>query len=209
MNILKTTFEYLPSILTPFKLEILSIFYGINWRYEYKKSFEFDLLKDNIDDLFEERIVERGKKYLKNNKVLFLEKIDNRYFSVVNGSSEKKYVVIIEYDEENKKLELFCDCPCEFYCKHIYAVFSCIKEKYENRFFKIMYKNPNVDLYERIMNFDYLLCTGIVENNFEIINSNGKLELMPILDRNWEVLEDDDDRSLSILLNEIYINEKI
>lgn len=56
VNILKTTFEYLPNILSPFKFEILSLFYGINWRYEYKKSFEFDLYNGNIDDLFDEKI---------------------------------------------------------------------------------------------------------------------------------------------------------
>ena len=87
-------------------------------------------------------------------------------------------------------MQVYCTCPCEFYCKHIYAVILAIRNNKGNRFYKIMYKNPNKNLLERIMDFEYLLCLGIIEQNFEIINNYGEIELIPILDKNdkynWE-----------------------
>ena len=63
-----------------------------------------------------------------------------------------------------------------------------------------MYKNPNKNLLERIMDFEYFLCLGVVEQNLEIINNYGELELVPILDvnnkYNWEILEDSEDEKL-------------
>ena len=64
-----------------------------------------------------------------------------------------------------------CSCPCEFYCKHIYSVLLSIRNKEEKRFYKIMYKNPDKSLLERVMEFDYFLCLGVVEQNLEIINN--------------------------------------
>lgn len=210
VTIIQTIFDHLPKMLEVFLFQILSSFYGTQWRYEYKKTFDFDLFSDDIDKLFEEQIIYRGNNYFNNHKVKFLEKIDDRYFAVVNGTKdEDKYVVIIDYNHEEQKMNVFCNCPCEFYCKHIYAVLKCIQNDIYNRFFKIMYKKSNVNLYERVVNFDYLLCLGTVESNFEVINRNGLIELIPILDRNWEVLEDDENRTLSKAINQIYIEEKI
>ena len=44
-----------------------------------------------------------------------------------------------------------------------------IRNKEEKRFYKIMYKNPDKSLLERVMEFDYLQCLGVVEQNLEII----------------------------------------
>ena len=104
-------------------------------------------------------------------------------------------------DLENKKMQVYCSCPCEFYCKHIYSVLLSIRNKEEKRFYKIMYKNPDKSLLERVMEFDYFLCLGVVEQNLEIINNYGEIELVPILDYkgrcNWTVLEDTEDEKLT------------
>ena len=98
-------------------------------------------------------------------------------------------------------MQVYCSCPCEFYCKHIYSVILAIRENRIKRFYKIMYKNPNKNLMERIMDFDYQLCLGIVEQNFEIVNNYGEIELIPILDSNntcnWNILEDSEDEELT------------
>ena len=64
-----------------------------------------------------------------------------------------------------------------------------------------MYKNPDKSLLERVMEFDYFLCLGVVEQNLEIINNYGEIELVPILDFkgrcNWTVLEDTEDEKLT------------
>lgn len=192
-------FKNMPRFYENFFFEITAEFTDTTERYEYKKEFDFDLFNSDIDKLFSNQIIERGKKYYEQEKVIFLEKINERYFAIVEGT--EKYLVIIKYNEENKKMQVYCSCPCEFYCKHIYSVLLAIKNDQENRFYKIIYKNPNKNLLERIMEFDYLLCLGIVEQNFEVINNYGEIELIPILDKdnqyNWEVLEDSEDEKLT------------
>ena len=178
-------------------------------RYEYKKEFNFDLFNDDINKIFAFQIIERGKNYYEENKVKFLEKIDEeRFFAVVEGTDN--YLVVIKYNDENKKMQVYCSCPCEFYCKHIYAVILAIRNNNFKRFYKIYYKNPNVSLMQRVANYDYQLCMGIIEKNFLIVNNDGEIELIPIFDSNgkcnWQVLEDDEDMSLTRLLQDIIRN---
>ena len=108
-------------------------------------------------------------------------------------------------------MQVYCSCPCEFYCKHIYAVILAIRNNDFNRFYKINYKNPNLSIMDRVLNFDYQLCMGIIEKNFEIINNDGEIELIPIFDSNgkcnWQILEDDEDMTLARQLQDIIHNE--
>lgn len=63
-----------------------------------------------------------------------------------------------------------------------------------------MLKNSNQNLLELVENFEYFLCLGLKEKSFEIINHDGCLETVPILDENgkynWEILEDSEDETL-------------
>ena len=199
MDLFIFIFDHMPRIYEEFLFEILSKLTHSSERYEYKKEFEFDLFEDDIDELFEYIISVRGKKYYEEGRVQFLEKIDDRYFAVVEGS--EKYLTVINYNEEEQKMKVYCSCPCEFYCKHIYAVIMAIRNNEFKRFYKVMYNNTNKDLYERIVDFDYYLCTGVVEQNLELINNYGEIELVPILDINnecnWKVLEDSEDEELT------------
>lgn len=192
-------FHSMPKMYEPLFHELLANFSNSTEKYEYKKEFSFDLFEGDIDKLFKHQIVERGKRYYEENKIKFLEKIDDRYFAVVEGN--EKYLTIIKYIEEEKIMQVFCTCPCEFYCKHMYAVILAIRNHESKRFYKIMYRNPDKDLLQRVMNFEYSLCLGVVEQNFEIINDYGDFELVPILDKtgryNWEVLEDSEDEDLT------------
>ena len=191
-------FKNMPRKYEGFMYELLAKLTGSTEKYEYKKEFEFDLFNGDINEIFRYPIVQRGQKYYEEDKIEFLEKIDNRYFAIVEGT--EKYIVIVKYDEKEKKTQVYCSCPCEFYCKHICAVILAIRDSKFKRFYKIMYKNPNKNLLERIMDFEYFLCLGVVEQNFEIINNYGELELVPILDvnnkYNWEILEDSEDEKL-------------
>ena len=191
-------FKNMPRKYEGFMYELLAKLTGSTEKYEYKKEFDFDLFNGDINKIFRYPIVQRGQKYYEEDKIEFLEKIDNRYFAIVEGT--EKYIVIVKYDEKEKKTQVYCSCPCEFYCKHICAVILAIRDNKFKRFYKIMYKNPNKNLLERIMDFEYFLCLGLVEQNFEIINNYGELELVPILDvnnkYNWEILEDSEDEKL-------------
>jgi len=198
-DIFLLVFQNMPRRYEPFLYKLLAKLTDSTERYEYKEEFSFDLFNEEINKIFKYPIIQRGKQYYEEGKIKFLEKIENRYFAIVEGT--EKYVVIIKYNEQEKRMQVYCTCPCEFYCKHIYAVILAIRNNKFNRFYKTMYKNPNKNLLERITDFDYFLCLGIIEQNFEIINHYGELELVPILDINhkfnWEVLEDTDDEELT------------
>lgn len=198
-SILLFIFQNLPSKLDCFFNQMISSLTHQTTKYEYKKEFTFDLFNDDIDEIFAPKIVERGIEYYDDGSVLFLEKIDDRYFAVVEGTND--YLVIVKYNEEDKKLQLYCNCPCEFFCKHMYAVLMSIRNNDFNRFFKISPKNNTKDLLEKVLSFDYYLCVGIVEDKLEIVNNNGNIELVDIVDDNnnplWDVLEDTENEDLT------------
>lgn len=188
-------FRYLPKRLDSFLEEIFASIYN-NSTYDYRREIDFDLFNDDIDDIFSYNITKRGLDYYENDKVLYLEKVDDRYFSVVEGS--KKYVVVIKYNEEKKKMSVYCSCPCDFYCKHIYAVILSIRNNELKRFCKVMFKDKSKNLLERMLDYDYFLCLDVVDDKYlEIINNKGDIELVPIFDsegmEQFDILEDTDE----------------
>ena len=192
-------FNSLPRKLEPFLLELHAELNNTTSKYEYTKEFSFDLFNDDLAALFEYQIYQRGQKYYNENKVKFLEKLDIRYFAVVEG--QELYVVIVDYNPEEKKTKVYCSCPCEFYCKHICAVITSIRNNKYNKFYKVTYKNPNADMLDRMMNFQFYFCLGTIEEYLIIINNQGLIEYAPILNENkknyWGVLEDDQNDTLT------------
>lgn len=204
-------FKNMPKKYEGFLFEILAKLTNTTEKYEYKNEFDFDLYdEEDLDKLFSYQITQRGKKYYEESRIKFLEKIEDKFYAIVEGN--EKYLVIIKYNEEERKIQVYCSCPCEFKCKHMYAVIMAIRNKEYNRFYKIMYKNPDKSLLERVMEFDYLLCIGVVEQNLEIINNYGEIELVPILDikgrYNWQVLEDSEDEKLTKQIKYFLDNER-
>lgn len=188
-------FRYLPKRLDSFLEEIFASIYN-NSTYDYRREIDFDLFNDDIDDIFSYNITKRGLDYYENDKVLYLEKVDDRYFGVVLGN--EKYVTVIRYNEEKKKLSVYCSCPCDFYCKHIYAVILSIRNNKFKRFCKVMFKDKSKNLLERMLDYDYFLCLDVVDDKYlEIINNKGDIELVPIFDsegmEQFDILEDTDE----------------
>lgn len=193
-------FDNLPRKIEAFLFELTSILVDNNKKYDYKKPFKFDLFKSNLEDIFDADTINQGKKYL--DKVLYLEKYDQeRYFAVVQG--KEKYLIVIKYDEEHQMLQLYCSCPCEFQCKHLYAVIENLRAKKFHKFYKVYQDDGNKDLLARLTSLNFTLCLGIVNNQLEIINNNGGIELVPIIGTKWVVLEDDEDKTLSKQIEKI------
>lgn len=102
--------------------------------YEYKWSYE---------------IQERGEDYYFSNNVLKVYKNNNKYFAKVSGNREKPYDVCIEVTPDD--LIINCDCPCEYPCKHEYAVLMAICDgDYEEVNLQKPLKKLEVDLIELI-----------------------------------------------------------
>ena len=69
---------------------------------------------------------------------------------------------------------LHCSCPCEFYCKHIYAVLKGIQNGFEKKFYKVVFNDENKDLLNRVTNNDFILCIGYFEGRLRLINNFGE-----------------------------------
>ena len=105
----------------------------------YKKRKKISFAKRCSFD-FSPVIQERGKMYFLQKKITSCYKNKNEYYATVKGSNHNQYHVSIYvlynayHDIESIKYE--CDCPCEFPCKHIYAVLLAIDHK--------QYKKPKL-----------------------------------------------------------------
>lgn len=202
-------FRYLPKRLDSFLEEIFASIYN-NSTYDYRREIDLDLFNDDIDDIFSYNITKRGLDYYENDKVLYLEKVDDRYFGVVLGN--EKYVTVIRYNEEKKKLSVYCSCPCDFYCKHIYAVILSIRNNKFKRFCKVMFKDKDKNILERVMEYDYFLCLDVVGEFLEIINNDGELEFVPIFDEEgnerFDILEDTEVLLITNKVKEALENKK-
>lgn len=192
-NILVIISKNLPSKLDEYFVQVLAILTGEQYKYDYLNNIKFNIMKDNIDKIFDPIIVEKAKSIEENN-ITFLEKFDNTYYAIYNDIYE--FVIIIKEEEKNKVV-LHCSCGCEYYCEHIYKVLEKIQKKEELPFYKVVYNEPDKDLLDRMTNNEYILCTGIIDNKLKLINNVGQIGYLPLLDENnncnWTILEDTND----------------
>ena len=205
-NLFVVIFDNLPRKLNPFLQEMGAKIIGNQSKYEYEEAFKFDLFNDDIDKVFDKEVSQKGNDYYEENRVLFLEKVGDKYFGVVGGKS--LYVVIINYNEKEKETNVYCSCPCEFKCKHIYAVILALRNNNFHKFYKITHKNNDMPMLDRIMNFNFLLTIGIDDqNNNYLIIEDGLLKLLPVINSQgkseWIIIEDDDKNTLSKRLESI------
>lgn len=92
-----------------------------------------DLTIDDIHNLFDSVIVNRGEEYYDDGCVTFIEPFDSLTIKgIVQGN--QAYNVSISLDAEGEVL-CECTCPCDFNCKHAAAVllkWLSIKKRYKN-----------------------------------------------------------------------------
>ena len=203
-NIFVVIFDNLPRKLNGLLQEMGAIIVGKPNGYE--ETFKFDLFEGDIDKAFTEDISRKGKDYYDLGRVLFLEKVGDSYIAVVGGKA--LYVVIIKYNESTKETKIYCSCPCTFRCKHVYAVILAIRNNKFRKFFKITHKNDDMELLDRVMNFNFLLTIGIDDqNNNYLVIEDGLLKLLPVVNpqgkSEWLVLEDDENNTLTNRLTSI------
>lgn len=98
-----------------------------------------DIIEEKLDD-FAPQIASRGQDYYENGNVISIYKNNNMFIAKVIGNREEPYNVKITFDKVNEDAELECDCPCDFYCKHEYAVLLGI----ENSEYKEMNILPTI-----------------------------------------------------------------
>ncbi len=182
--------------------DLFAGFNGDTEKFLYREEIEFDLFEGNLKDIFKPEVINRGEKYYKKNKVRYIEKIEGSYVAYVNGT-EDDYVIFVDYNEETKKLLMTCSCPCEFYCKHMYAVIKAIRNNETKKFAKVTFGHKDIDMVTMIENFKYYLCVACDDTCLYLINDFGEIEPIEIYDEdnncNWKILADSCDKILSDL----------
>lgn len=195
-------FSHLPLMLLDFKNKTLSYFNGKNWFYKMGEEIDINIFKEDINFLFSRMVIEEKEK-LRKKDINFFEKVGNKYI----GLFEKKIITTIDYNEEHEKLNMACNCDKKELCEHKLLALELILKKYEKRFYKITYQKGDETLYEKMLSYNFVLCIGITDYSFVIINELGLIDYINILDRKWKVLEDDKKRSLSKTLNQVYLSD--
>lgn len=192
----------LPTKLDHYFIMMLASITGEEYKYDYLNTVKLNILRGNVDKLFQPNIIEVGK--LLHDKIKFIEKVDNDYFALVEDLVD--YAVIIK-EAKKGRVMLNCTCPREYYCEHIYATLHAIKEKKEVPFYKVLYNDQNADLLDKITNNKVVLATCIKDDKIELINDLGQIGLLPIINNNnkcnWTVVEDDENKSLTKKLEEM------
>lgn len=198
----------LPGRLSELFFELNAGINGTTEKYMYNKEFKFDLLKGDLSKVFAEEVIKNGQQYYKENRVRFVEEISGAYYAIVNGNNDKLYSVIINYDKKKHITALHCNCPCQFKCKHMYAVIEHIRRKEYYRFYKVLYLNEESDqMYDKLFSDNTYLCVGINNKSIILMMPNGELHMYNALDEYgnllYKVIEDDEENGLQKELEKI------
>ena len=139
------------------------------------------------------------------NKVKFLEKVEDNYYLSIVEDDGIDYLTVIRLVDE-KYVHMWCNCKCDYYCKHLYATIKAIREKKYINFYKVKYTGNEESLLEKVTISNYYLCFGIKNDKILLINDDGTIFPCDIVQKGkvaFEVLEDDDECSLSKQINEL------
>lgn len=192
-----TLFNYLPRNLEEFLQELHAEIMNTKENYLYNNEIYFDLYNDDLTNIFNKKILDKATKHYEENKVTFLEKLEDKCYIIVKGNEE--YLVVIKYDELNNITSMYCTCPCEFFCTHIALAILAIRNNYKNKFYKVLSISKNDTLLDISKN-KYYLSLGVEEDYIKIINKYGEIELVPLYDEKdnliWKILEDSKDKTL-------------
>ena len=194
-------FSYLPRSMEVFLNEIFALFDGTSEKYNSLKPVKFDLIDGDDDKMFKPQVILSGTKYYEDDRVEFLEKIDDHYLAIVEGSIP--YLVNIR-DDNDGYVFMWCSCKTSGYCKHIYATILAIRDKKFKPFYKVIYKGKDETLLEKVMASKFFLCFGIEGDQLLLITAESmifKADIMVDGTKVFEVIEDDDDLSLSKALD--------
>ena len=144
----------------------------------------------------------RGQRIYEMGGVSYLEKIENKYVAVVNDYKSS----VVEFRKVDEEFTLFtCNCSKNILCEHICATLIALRNNKFNNFYKVKYVGAGVSLFEKVIDGSFYLCYGVENDKLLIISIDGNILKVPIMDKGkcvFEVLEDDDDCSLSKVIAE-------
>ncbi len=157
-------FEHVPTIMRELCSELLVILNDEDFDIKYNKSVCFDLYKDDLDKLFENKYLD----YVNDIKIDYLEVVNGKYFAIINGR-----IVILEYIYSKKILNLYCSVEDEAMELYFYMIIKNIRMEKFIKFTKV-----------RLSGNKYYLCFGYNGSGLKVIEGNS----MKIL--KWKLITD-------------------
>ncbi len=151
------------------EIDIIGKYDCDNFENRINEELEDEIINKIIDkniNNFQHQIIKRGEDYYKAGNVSQVIKNKNTFIAKVEGTDY--YEVKITIDKDSKTLSCNCICPCEFLCKHEYAVLLAIKnKKYIEKELKEEIVKNNITLNELIQNIpDFELKQYILKKIF-------------------------------------------
>ncbi len=195
-------FSYLPRSMEVFLNEIFAKFDGYEKNYSFRKPIRFDIFHEDLSILFNSSSIQIGNKYYESGAVSFLEKIEDKYYSIVD--ERRSYLVIIT-DLGNHQYKFSCSCKTDNYCRHLYAVIMAIRNNKFKKFYKVKYTGREESLLDKVTISNFYLCFGVEDEKLLIISSDEMVMPVNIIANGkkvFEVIEDDDNLSLSKLMDD-------
>ena len=133
--------------------------------------YDEEVLKDTLAKDFSYQIKNRGEDYYYGGNIQNVYRTNNKYYAKVKGNSNKSYEVSIEvFDENNAHYE--CTCPCDYPCKHEYAVIMAISNlEYSEIELKTPVKEKEVNIKSLLQKIpaeelkNYFLSLNVIDEN--------------------------------------------
>lgn len=173
--------------------------------YQYDQTFRFNLYADDLGLLYDIDSRKIAEKFWKEDKILFLEKVGNRFFSVIEENTLS--CVVIKYDEKTHDMRVHCSCPMPDFCKHIYAVIKAIRANKFISFYKVVPMTKMKEISSQTGSFSNLLSIGVDGDRLGIISDDGEIIYSDVLDTKgkllWKIIEDDTDNGLTEAIEEL------
>ena len=123
--------------------------------------------------------------------------MNDKYIAILNEDDPP--LIIIQLVDDAHIL-LWCSCNHEGYCKHFYPILKAIREHINRPFYKVKYIGEEKSLLDKVIDGIYNLCFGVDGDSLLLVSNDGKILKVPFYQKEkvvFEVLEDDDDLSLS------------
>lgn len=193
-------FAYLPRSMEVFLNEIFGKFDGTDEKFNYTKPIKFDLFESDSIKLFRPISIEAGTRLYDNDRVVFLEKVKDRYLAIVED--KVPHLVILDQVEDEYAI-MWCNCKANYYCKHTYAALLALRKKEYKNFYKVKYTGREETILEKVTIGSFYLCFGVDGDKILLVTEDGKIYPADIMQNGkcvFEVIEDDDDCNLSKIL---------
>lgn len=161
-EIISLLFQHAPAIVSGFGNSLLDVLNDSTEMVEYKASFKCDLFNVDLDNLFKEKFYVSGEE----DDVSFLEKVNGKYYAIV-----KEHIVIVDYNNFNHILNLYCDCSKPLPDSHILSVLKAIVKGKERKFYKLVVTDNKDNFIDNTGKFKYYLCYGMNDKGLKVIDS--------------------------------------